>query len=76
MFKNSKFKNSVIDEADEMLQGFKEQMYKIFYVMPDNIQIGLFSATMRITRTYKGYYRIKILVKNEELTLQDRPILY
>ena len=40
-------KTLVIDEADEMLsQGFKEQMYKIFHVMPDNIQIGLFSATM------------------------------
>ena len=37
----------VIDEADEMLStGFKEQMYKIFQFMPNDIQIGLFSATM------------------------------
>ena len=43
----------VIDEADEMLsQGFKEQMYKIFQYTPNEIQIGLFSATMprRFTR--------------------------
>ena len=41
------FKILVIDEADEMLSsGFKDQMYKIFQYMPNNIQIGLFSATM------------------------------
>ena len=32
----------IIDEADEMLSsGFKEQMYKIFQYMPNEIQIGL-----------------------------------
>ncbi len=73
--KIGKLKTLIIDEADEMLsQGFKEQMYKIFNSMPDKIQIGLFSATMpaelddliqTITRS-----PTKILVKNEELTLQ------
>ena len=45
---NSKyFKILIIDEADEMLSsGFKDQMYKIFQYMPNDIQIGLFSATM------------------------------
>ena len=37
----------VLDEADEMLsQGFKEQIYKIFQYMNNDIQIGLFSATV------------------------------
>ena len=37
----------VIDEADEMFSsGFQEQVYKIFQYMPQEIQIGLFSATM------------------------------
>ena len=41
------FKILIIDEADEMLSsGFKDQMYKIFQYMPNDIQIGLFSATM------------------------------
>ena len=41
------FKIMIIDEADEMLSsGFKDQMYKIFQYMPNDIQIGLFSATM------------------------------
>jgi translation initiation factor 4A len=32
----------VIDEADEMLnEGFKEQIYKIFVTMPQNIQVRL-----------------------------------
>ena len=44
---NKHIKLLVIDEADEMLSsGFKEQMYKIFQFMPNDIQIGLFSATM------------------------------
>jgi len=37
----------VLDEADEMLdRGFKEQIYKIFQHIPENVQVGLFSATM------------------------------
>uniref|UniRef100_A0A6C0C2H6 RNA helicase n=1 Tax=viral metagenome TaxID=1070528 RepID=A0A6C0C2H6_9ZZZZ len=65
----------VIDEADEMLStGFQEQMYKIFQFMPENIQIGLFSATMpvELEELTKAFLRkpTKILVKSEELTLQ------
>ena len=65
----------VIDEADEMLSsGFKEQMYKIFQFMPNNIQIGLFSATMPedLQELTSKFLRrpVKILVKAAQLTLQ------
>tara|TARA_X000000368_G_C23044922_1_gene718720 strand:+ start:1015 stop:2193 length:1179 start_codon:yes stop_codon:yes gene_type:complete len=65
----------VLDEADEMLStGFKEQMYKIFQFMPNNIQIGLFSATMppelKMLTTKFMRHPNEILVKNDNLTLQ------
>ena len=69
------FKVLVIDEADEMLSsGFKEQMYKIFQFVPNNMQIGLFSATMpndlqELTNKFM-VDPIKILVKADQLTLQ------
>jgi len=69
------FRMLIIDEADEMLSsGFKEQMYKIFQFMPNDIQIGLFSATMpadlqELTSKFMRH-PIKILVKADELTLQ------
>ena len=71
----STMKVLVIDEADEMLSsGFKEQMYKIFQYMPNEIQIGLFSATMPddLQELTQKFMRkpIKILVKAEQLTLQ------
>tara|TARA_Y100000389_G_scaffold137127_2_gene134676 strand:+ start:233 stop:1450 length:1218 start_codon:yes stop_codon:yes gene_type:complete len=65
----------ILDEADEMLSsGFKEQMYKIFKSMPNNVQIALFSATMPkdlhdLTSTFMKN-PTRILVKNDELTLQ------
>ena len=68
-------KTLVIDEADEMLSsGFKEQMYKIFQYMSDDIQIGLFSATMpnelkELTKTFLQN-PVKILVKPDMLTLE------
>ena len=68
-------KTLVIDEADEMLSsGFKEQMYKIFQYMHDDIQIGLFSATMpnelkELTKTFLQN-PVKILVKPDMLTLE------
>tara|TARA_B110000008_G_C16966288_1_gene562120 strand:- start:1823 stop:3016 length:1194 start_codon:yes stop_codon:yes gene_type:complete len=68
-------KSIVIDEADEMLsQGFKEQMYKIFHFLNNDVQIGLFSATMpeelngMIDQIMQS--PTKILVKAENLTLQ------
>ena len=47
--------------------GFKDQMYKIFQFMPNEIQIGLFSATLpkellELTNTFMKY-PTKILVK-------------
>ena len=54
--------------------GFKEQMGNILQYMPEDLQIGLFSATLNddLMQVAKTFMRtpIKILVKNEELTLQ------
>lgn len=65
----------VLDEADEMLsRGFKDQIYDIFQLLPPNIQVGLFSATMppealEITRKFMNK-PVRILVKRDELTLE------
>tara|TARA_B110000211_G_C14088925_1_gene557976 strand:+ start:675 stop:1877 length:1203 start_codon:yes stop_codon:yes gene_type:complete len=72
---SSTLKILVVDEADEMLSsGFTEQMYKIFQYTPNDIQVGLFSATMpedlqELTDKFLRH-PIKILVKAEQLTLQ------
>jgi len=65
----------VVDEADEMLsQGFKEQIYDIFQYLPRDVQVALFSATLpiEITGLTEKFMRnpVKILVKNEQLTLE------
>ena len=65
----------VLDEADEMLSsGFKDQIYNIFQYMSNNIQITLFSATMPpiLYQLTEKFMRnpIKIIVKNEQLTLE------
>ena len=65
----------VVDEADEMLSsGFVDQVYRIFQYMPEDIQMGLFSATMpeELETLTAKFLRdpTKILVKSEELTLQ------
>lgn len=65
----------IIDEADEMLSdGFIEQVRNIFQLMPSNIQVGLFSATMtnNFFEISNKFMRkpVKILVKNEQLTLE------
>ncbi len=37
----------IFDEADEMLgRGFQDQIYDIFKLLPEKVQVGLFSATM------------------------------
>ncbi|EGG21616.1 DEAD/DEAH box helicase domain-containing protein [Cavenderia fasciculata] len=65
----------VLDEADEMLsRGFKDQIYEIFRLLPEKIQVGLFSATMTeetlgITTKFMNT-PVKILVKKDELTLE------
>jgi translation initiation factor 4A len=65
----------VIDEADEMLkQGFKEQIYDVFKLLPSTVQVALFSATMpeEIIQLTGKFMRdpIRILVKTAELTLE------
>ena len=65
----------VLDEADEMLSaGFKDQIYKIFQFMNNDVQLGLFSATMpdELSMLTSKFMRnpIKILEKRELLTLQ------
>ena len=70
-----KIKMLVFDEADEILSaGFEENIYHIVKTIPQNTQIGIFSATLPdniITLTNKFMNDpVKILVKNEELTLE------
>ena len=65
----------IVDEADEMLSKiFSNQIYDIFRFLPNNIQVGLFSATMtpEFFKISNNFMRnpIKILVKNDELTLE------
>jgi translation initiation factor 4A len=69
------FRLLIIDEADELLSaGFKDQVYNIFQYMPTSIQVALFSATMptELNTLTDKFMRnpIKILVKNEQLTLE------
>lgn len=64
----------ILDEADEMLsQGFKDQIYNIFQIMPSNIQIALFSATMPepMMKLTEKFMRdpVNIVMKTEELNL-------
>lgn len=54
--------------------GFKDQIYDVFQVLPQNIQVGLFSATMptealEITQKFMNN-PLRILVKQEEITLE------
>lgn len=64
-----------LDEADRMLsQGFTEAVYDIFQLLPPDIQVALFSATMplEILELSTKFMRdpVRILVKKEELTLE------
>ncbi|XP_016514087.2 eukaryotic initiation factor 4A-1-like [Nicotiana tabacum] len=60
---------------DEMLsRGFKDQINDIFQLLPTEIQVGIFSATMppealEITRKFMKN-PVRILVKRDELTLE------
>ena len=65
----------VLDEADEMLnQGFKEQIYDIYRLLPERTQVVLFSATLphEILEMTSKFMAdpIRILVKRDELTLE------
>jgi len=65
----------VLDEADEMLsRGFTDQIYDVFRKLPENVQVGLFSATMpEEVLEMTGKFMndpMRILVKRDELTLE------
>ena len=67
-------KTCILDEADEMLSvGFKDQIYNIFQMLPSNVQVVLFSATMPepIVRITEKFMRnpTKIMMAPEELNL-------
>jgi len=64
-----------LDEADEMLsQGFRDQIYDIFQLLPPQTQVVLLSATMpeEVLQVTEKFMRdpVRILVKKEELTLE------
>jgi len=72
---SKKIKLIILDEADEMLSsGFKEQVYNIFQYFNNDIQVGLFSATLpsNIFPIINKIMRnpVKICVKAEQLTLE------
>lgn len=65
----------ILDEADEILSsGFKEQIYNIFKYLPNDVQVGLFSATMsnELYEVAEKFMRtpVNIKVKTEQLTLE------
>lgn len=73
--KASSIKMFVLDEADEMLsRGFKDQIYDVFKMLPNDMQVILLSATMptEVLDVTKKFMRnpINILVRKEELTLE------
>ena len=64
-----------MDEADEMLsRGFKDQIYEVFQLLPQDTQVVLLSATMPadVLDVTKKFMRdpVRILVKRDELTLE------
>ena len=71
----SNLKIVCLDEADEMLNScFKDQLYEIFRFIPNSTQVCIFSATiteetLELTSKFMNN-PLKILVKNEELTLE------
>ena len=65
----------IMDEADEMLSdGFQDQIKQIIERMPENLQIGLYSATVtnEMNLIANKFMRdpVKISIKAEELTLE------
>lgn len=74
-FKTDNLKMFCLDEADEMLsRGFKDQMYEVFQLLPQDTQVNLLSATMPtdVLEVTKKFMRdpVRILVKRDELTLE------
>ena len=70
----SKLRIIVIDEADEMLsKGFQEQIQNIFRMLPNDIQVAIFSATLTrevMDLTPKFMMNpVKIVIEADQLTL-------
>jgi translation initiation factor 4A len=70
----SKLRIIVIDEADEMLsKGFQEQIQNIFRMLPNDIQVAIFSATLTrevMDLTPKFMMNpVKIVIETDQLTL-------
>jgi translation initiation factor 4A len=67
-------KTLCMDEADELLSGFKEQIYNIFQTLDRNIQVALFSATMpeEVLKLSEKFMRspVKIMMTPETLNLE------
>ncbi|KAJ7811666.1 DEAD-domain-containing protein [Mycena olivaceomarginata] len=64
-----------LDEADEMLsQGFKDQIYEVFQLLPSDTQVAVFSTTMpaEVLEVSKKFMRdpVRILVKRDGLTFE------
>jgi translation initiation factor 4A len=76
LLKVDHLKMFILDETDQMLStGFKEQIYEIYQLIDnDNLQNVILSATLSkdILDVAENFMKdpIKILVKNEELTLE------
>ena len=70
----SKLRIIVIDEADEMLsKGFQEQIQNIFRMLPSDVQVAIFSATltrevMELTPKFMTN-PVKIVIEADQLTL-------
>jgi len=65
----------VLDEADEILsQGFQSQLYNIFQFLTEQVQVVMFSATIKdeLHEISNKIMRdpVKLLVKSEMLTLE------
>ena len=64
----------VIDEADEMLsKGFQEQIQNIFKMLPENVQVAIFSATLNreVMELTPKFMRnpVQITMEADKLTL-------
>ena len=76
-FKTKSIKMLIIDEADEMLtHGFKTQVYDIYKYLPYSTQNIVVSATLppevfELTSKFMNKNTLKILVKKDELTLDE-----
>jgi translation initiation factor 4A len=74
-FNIKKMKLLIIDEADELLStGFEDQLRNIIEILDNNVQIGLFSATLSekclLLTKYFMEDPVNIFVKTGELTLE------